>query len=248
MIDTTGPGALARGRAAFAARFGAAGEVAARAPGRVNLIGEHVDYNDGFVLPAAIDRDVVVIARPVAGSAMRVLAADLGEEATFDVARTRADEVPAWARYLAGVAGALREAGVSLTGAELAVAGDVPRGAGLASSAALEVATATALLALTRTTLAPSDVIDLCRRAEHQWVGVQCGLMDQYASVHGRADHALLLDCRAGVHRAVALPGRLRLVAIDAGIDRKLAGSAYNQRVRECAEAAAALGVASLRD
>jgi galactokinase len=249
MKRRSGAPAHERARAAFENAFGGPPDFVARAPGRINLIGEHVDYNDGLVLPAAIDRDVVVCGRAGgAGRRLHVVAHDRGETGTVELTDTRSLAIPPWLRYFAGAAGALAERHIALPSADLAVAGDVPPGAGLSSSAALEVATITLLLALADRALDPLAIASAARHAESAWTGVQCGIMDPYIAAHGRAGHALLLDCREQSHTHVPIPEHLRIVAVDSGTERTLAASAYNARVAECAAAARALGATSLRD
>jgi len=241
------PTAAERAVAAFRAGFGREPTLRARAPGRVNLIGEHVDYSDGFVLPLAIDRAVVVAAAPGATSALRAHVADLAERDSFDAAAPF-QAAAGWRDYVRGVAAVLREAGIAVPPADLAIAGDVPRGGGLSSSAALEVAVARALLALAGASLDPLELARLCRRAEVEKVGVACGIMDQCASILGREGFAILLDCRSLAVRPIPMPAEAVLVVSDSGTRRSLQSSAFNQRFRECAEASALLGVAALRD
>lgn len=231
----------------FRRAFGTEPHVLGLAPGRVNLIGEHVDYNGGIVLPAAIDRHVAVAARWRKAIRMRVLAVDRAADDEF-----RIDTAPArgegWARYVRGVTTLLVRAGYPIPGADIAFAGDVPVGSGLASSAALVVATAKALLALAEVDVEPATLAEICRRAEAEWVGVRCGIMDPFAVLHGRAGHAVLLDCRSLEHHHLRLPAGVRLVATDSGMQRALRDSAYNQRRTECRLAAIKLGVTDLRD
>ena len=234
-------------RRAFADRFGAPPEIVVRAPGRVNLIGEHTDYNDGFVLPMAIDRAVVVALRPRADRRVRVVALDVGGETTFDLDALDHGG-PGWAEYLKGSAWALAESGGELHGWEGVVTGDVPRGAGLSSSAALELATLRAFAAVAD---APWDAAAMARigqRAENAWVGVNCGIMDQMVSAAGEAGHAVLIDCRTLDTQAVPLPDGTVAVVLDTGTRRGLVDSAYNERRAACEEAAEALGVTALRD
>ncbi len=236
-----------RAAEAFEWAYGQPPAVLARAPGRVNLIGEHVDYNDGFVLPLAIDLDVAVAASPRSDRRVRVLAVDLGEDAAFHLDHP-AERRPLWTSYVQGVSAMLERVGVRLPGADLAISGDVPRGAGLSSSAALEVATARALLGAANRTLTDLEIVDLCHRAECEWVGVSCGVMDQFASVFGETGHAIFLDCRTLECMPVPMQDDVMLVAADSGVARDLHASAYNERVAECAEAARLLGVRRLRD
>jgi galactokinase len=206
------PGAQERALLAFRNGLQAVPAVVARAPGRVNLIGEHVDYNDGFVLPAAIDRDVVVVGSPRMDASIRVMAVDTGEEDSFTPLE-RFPRAAGWISYVRGVARLLVEMGVRLPGADLAIAGDVPIGAGLSSSAALEVSVASALLALAQRTLPQLQLVELCHQAESEFAGVQCGIMDQLISVCGAADQAVFLDCRSLEFAHLPIPAHLRLVA-----------------------------------
>lgn len=243
------PPAFDRAAEAFRDAFGATPEFGARAPGRVNLIGEHVDYNDGFVLPMAVDRDVVVLASPRRDRRFRVVAADLDGEESFHLDEvSRPGRWPHWVSYVLGVAKVLDHASVRLPGADIALAGDVPQGAGLSSSAALEVATARTLLSVVGAVLPDIEIVEICHQAESQWAGVSCGVMDQFTSVYGRPGHAIFLDCRSLDCIGIPVPDDAVLIAADSGIRRGLAGSAYNDRVNECDEAAYRLGVRKLRD
>jgi galactokinase len=223
-------------------------EVTAFAPGRVNLIGEHTDYNDGLSLPFAISEGATVRARPLRGDRLiRVVAVDLDEEDEFSL--DGVEGADGWRAFVRGAAGELLRYGVSLVGASLEVSGTVPRGAGLSSSAALEVALVLALLAVSDAP-APDrmEVARLCSRVENDWVGAQTGLLDQIASLYGEPEQALCIDFRSLSVRPVALSlGELRLVTLDSGEEHTLAGSGYNQRRSECASACARLGVESLR-
>ena len=240
-------GAAERAVTAFRAGLGRPPALLARAPGRVNLIGEHVDYSDGFVLPAAIDREVAVAASPGSAGQLTARAVDLAQEDRFDPSEPFAHR-PGWSGYVRGVVAVLGEAGYPVGPANLAIAGDVPRGAGLSSSAALEVAVARALLALAGRALPDLELARLCRRAEVEKVGVACGIMDQCAAILGRAGHAVLLDCRSLDYQRIPVPPGVALVVCDSGTRRNLQDSAFNQRFRECREASERLGVASLRD
>jgi len=221
--------------AAFTKRFGAAPCIIASAPGRVNLIGEHVDYNDGLVLPAAIDRTTAVAAGP-REDGLLVLVTDAGQEGSFHAARLYPSERRAWTDYITGVAYLLQERGMPACGANLLVASNVPRGAGLSSSAALELAAAFALMALFGTSIPPVDTALLCQRAEHEFAGVKCGIMDQFVSCLGRVGHALLLDCRTLAYEHVPLPAGADLLVCDSGVRRALGSSEYNRRREECAQ------------
>ena len=236
-----------RAAESFETTWGRPPQVVARAPGRANLIGEHVDYQDGFVLPIAIDRDVVVAASPVVGRQVRVLADDLGETAAFSL-DAPGEERPLWTAYARGVATTIENVGIELPGADLVIAGDVPRGAGLSSSAAVEVALARAFLALARTILPDMEVVELCHRAEREFTHVQCGIMDQFASVYGKFGQALFLDCRSLDCWPVAVPDDVAVVIADSGTRRELRDSEYNDRVQQCEDAARLLHVRKLRD
>lgn len=231
-------------RRVFAATFGpaAAPPAIALSPARVNLIGEHVDHQDGWVFPLAIDRHVAVAFAPRADGTLRAHAAAPGEtrEARLgDLAPPPPDASGRgdWFAYVAGTAWALREAGLPIAGADLAIAGNAPQGSGLASSAALEMAVARALCAAADLPWDPVAMACLCRRAENRYVGVACGVMDQYASACGRAGAALLLDCRSLECTPVPLPEETAIVIMDTAVPRRLAGSAYNERRAACAEA-----------
>ncbi len=242
-MSTGGPRAI---EAAFEARFSEAPTAVVRAPGRVNLIGEHTDYNDGFVLPMAIDRDIRIALRPRVDDTVRVYAVDIEQEASFSLgALERAD---GWQEYLKGVAWALAEDGVTLSGFDGVLAGDVPRGAGLSSSAALELAACRAFQASSGFPWQPTAMARLCQRAENGWVGVNSGIMDPLISALGREGHALLLDCRTLEGEAVPLPAGHVVVVLDTGTRRGLVGSAYNERRAQCEEAALHFGVPALRD
>lgn len=223
-----------------------------RAPGRVNLIGEHTDYNLGFVLPAAIDREIRMAVVPTEDRRVELTRLDTGERAGFDLGAERPRN-GTWLDYIAGVAGALAEAGHALTGLRGVISSDLPENAGLSSSAAIELAAAWALLGDQAGGVDRLDLARICQRAENGYVGVLSGLMDQFASSCGVADHALLLDCRSFDWRPVALPADLRLVVLHSGSSRKLDGSAYNERRAQCEAAVAGLakvdpGIRSLRD
>ncbi len=219
-------------------------EITARAPGRVNLIGEHTDYNDGFVFPAAIDREVVVAARRRDDRMVRLYSENFAEESTFDLdafARVPAEKgAPTWSNYVRGIVRILLDAGHPLHGFEAAIGGNVPEGAGLSSSAAFEVSLLTALNALFGLGLPAKEIALLAQRAENQFVGVACGIMDQFISALGRRDHALLIDCRSLETRAVPLQLEARGVAIailDSGVRRGLVDSKFNARRGECEDA-----------
>jgi galactokinase len=217
-------------------------------PGRVNLIGEHTDYNQGLALPFAIAEGVTVRARGLTDRRVEALAVDLDERDTFTL--DAVDPARGWRAFVRGAFAELERSGVPVVGADLDISGTVPRGAGLSSSAALEVALVLALLALAGA--GEPDRIELarlCSRIENDWVGAQTGLLDQIASLFGERDHALLIDFRSLKVRPVVLSlGDFELVTLDSGEKHTHAGSGYNERRAECAEACGLLGVESLRE
>ena len=237
--------------AVFQSTFGAAPALVAQAPGRVNLIGEHTDYNDGFVLPCAIDFHTLVAARGRTDRQVRVLAADLGDELdqfALDEPIEPRPDLP-WANYVRGVVQQLCAAGWPLQGADLAISGNVPRGAGLSSSAALEVAVAQAFKQLCDLrALTATDMAVIAQRAENDFVGCRCGIMDQLVSARGRAGHALLIDCRSLDVQPVPLPAGLAVMIVHSNVRRGLVDSEYNLRRSQCEAAARHFGVAALRD
>ena len=231
---------------AFEECFGEAPTYVVRAPGRVNLIGEHTDYNDGFVLPMAINRAIWIALRAREDNRVRI--ASLDYETTTAFALDALEKGEGWAEYLKGVAWALQEAGHELRGWEGVLTGDVPRAAGLSSSAALEMAAARAFAAVSEITWEPAPMAKLGQRAENQWVGVNCGIMDQMISAAGEADHALLIDCRSLETEAAPLPPETVVVVLDTATRRGLVDSAYNERRSQCEAAARFFGVPALRD
>jgi len=221
-----------------------------RAPGRVNLIGEHTDYNDGFVLPCAIDYQTLVAIRPRGDARVRVVASDFGDaQDQFELGAALPHHPDlAWANYVRGVLHTLWGRGLPLRGADIAIAGDVPQGAGLSSSASLEVALIEAFNRSQPLGLDPSTVALIAQQAENEFVGCQCGIMDQLISARGRAGHALLIDCRTLDARPVPLPADLAVMIIHSRVARGLVESAYNERRAQCTAAAAHFGVPALRD
>jgi len=208
-----------------------------RAPGRVNLIGEHTDYNDGYVLPTPIDRHVYVAAQPRTDDRFRVYAADFQQRKEFTVDGTRLDPDRLWSNYVQGVVEALREEGHSLKGADMAVTGDVPLGAGLSSSAALLIATLRALQGMNELELDPVEAAYLGRRAENEFVGVQCGIMDHFVACLGEPGRALFIDCRTNEHRPIDMQPTHSVVIVNTMVQRELMDSEYNERRAECMEA-----------
>jgi galactokinase len=235
----------------FERHFGTPPAIVARAPGRVNLIGDHTDYNDGFVLPMAIDRAVWIALRPRGDQRVTVHSLDFDEARTFDLADVvdLVERGSGWLEYVRGVAWALGDAGHVLTrGWDGVTAGDVPVGAGLSSSAALELATARAFAAVGDLRWEPTAMALLAQRAENAWVGVNCGIMDQLISAAGATGRALLIDCRSLETRLVPLPDEVAVVVLDTATRRGLVDSAYNERRAQCEKAAAFFGVRALRD
>ena len=239
---------------AFADRFGRSPRWIVRAPGRVNLIGEHTDYNDGFVLPVAIDRAVWIALAPRDDGRVVVDSLDFDERAEFSLDTLLAEDGSlcnqgsGWIEYLKGTTWSLQSAGHVLTGWEGVLAGDVPLGAGLSSSAALEVATARAFASVGGIDWDSVEMAKLGQQAENRWVGVNCGIMDQLISAAGRRDHALLIDCRSLETRPVPFPPGVAVVILDTGTRRGLVDSAYNERRAQCETAADFFGVKALRD
>lgn len=237
--------------ALFENSFGAAPTLIARAPGRVNLIGEHTDYNDGFVLPCAISKQTMVAVRPRDDGIVNIVAGDLyGATTSFALdAPIRPDASAPWSNYVRGMASLLQAEGLHLPGADMAILGDMPQGAGLSSSAALENASGLAFVALAgqpdfdRTRLA-----QLGQRTEHEFAGCKCGIMDQLVSARAEAGSALLIDCRSLETQAVAIPDDVAILIVHSGISRGLVDGEYNARRAQCEAAAMHYGVSALRD
>lgn len=250
-------GRIERVLAALRTQFGRDAEGVAEAPGRVNLIGEHVDYNDGLVLPFAIDRSVLAAWARRDDDAVWAYSLDFNEHSRFNLSNVTAAAPGAWANYVRGVSDALVRAGHAPGGLDLAIAGDVPLGAGLSSSAAVEVALAGAFRAAYDLQIDDIALAKLAQRAENEFVGVQSGIMDQFASALSQPEAALLIDCRTLEYRAVPLQlaaAGLTVVIANSAVQRELVKSAYNERRAECVEAVALLrarlgrDVRSLRD
>jgi len=236
---------------AFTTAFAATPQHLVQAPGRVNLIGEHTDYNDGFVLPCAINFGTYIAASKRADGNIRVVAADYGAEVdTFNLTEPilpLADG--AWPNYVRGVVKYLLEQGLPLQGADLALAGNVPQGAGLSSSASLEVAVTQAFKTLQGfQDLTPTDMALIAQRAENRFVGCNCGIMDQLVSARGEAGSALLIDCRTLATQAVPMPADVAVMIVHSRVRRGLVGSEYNTRRLQCEAAAKHYGVKALRD
>ena len=221
------------------------------APGRVNLIGEHTDYNDGFALPFSLPRRTTVVATTAAGPLWTVRSSSEDAPVVFGAADLEPGRVDGWAGYVAGVVWVLRESGVDVPFADLAVTSDVPVGAGLSSSAALECATLAALVDLAGGDLPRFRWPELARRAENAYVGVPCGILDQSAAVHCRPGHALFLDCRSGATQDVPFDPEqagLAMLVIDTRAPHRHAGGGYANRRATCERAARSLGLPALRD
>ena len=238
--------------ASFKSRFAAAACVY-RAPGRVNLIGEHTDYNDGFVLPAAIGFSCWVAIAPREDRKLILYSENFDETRDADLDALGPHGSHHWSDYPLGVAWAAQDAGYRLRGANLYIAGDVPLGAGLSSSAAIEVSTGFALLSASDHKIDRTKLALLAQRAENEYVGMRCGIMDQFVSCQGRAGHALMLDCRSLEYQLVKIPARVRLVICNTMVKHRLQAGEYNVRRKECEEAvcklsAALPGIRSLRD
>jgi galactokinase len=220
--------------AAFQDRYGTRPRVF-RAPGRVNLIGEHTDYNDGFVLPMAIDRETVVAAAPRPDRRLRIWSLNLDDSQELDLNRLGPGCRGHWIDYVEGIAAALAGRGLTLCGADLALNSDVGIGRGLSSSAALEMALGTALAAISGNSIDKLALALAGQTAEHRHVGIQCGIMDQFTSVHALKEHAILLDCRSLQAKQIPLPLDNHLVVIcDSRVKHSLASSEYNQRRQDC--------------
>jgi galactokinase len=219
----------------FKVRFGTAASIY-RAPGRVNLIGEHTDYNDGFVLPAAIDFYCWAAVAPRRDRKLVIHSENFNETVEAGLDSLSPLEKKHWANYPLGVAWALAQAGKRLTGANLYISGEVPLGAGLSSSAAVEVAIGFALLNQSGLAVERAELARLCQKAENEFVGAHVGIMDQFVSCFGRASHALLLDCRSLQYEFVKLPPDLQLVICNTMVRHELASGEYNARRAECEE------------
>ncbi len=230
----------------FESHFNAKPQWVVRAPGRVNLIGEHTDYNDGYVLPMAIDQAIWIALRPREDRQVHIHSLDLGQDSVFKLDRLEKGE--GWAEYLKGVAWALQGAGYSLRGWDGIITGDVLRGAGLSSSAAVELATARAFACVSDFAWDAKLMARLSQKAENQWVGVNCGIMDQMASAASQAGHALFMDCRTLDIQHAPLPQGVAVAVLDTSTRRGLVGSAYNERRAQCEAGARFFNVKALRD
>ena len=234
--------------ASFRARFQSEPELWTRAPGRVDLMGSHTDYNLGFVLTLPVDRDTWVAARRTPGNTVRMYSMNLDTEDEFRLDSIGASLDSKWCNYVRGVAATLQGEGLALTGCDAVIHSTVPLESGLSSSAALECAVATMFEALGGWRLAAERKASLCQRAENEFVGVKCGILDQYSSCMGRRGCALLLDCRDLSTRAVRIAGGISVIVCNTQSPRRLSVGEYANRRYQCEQAAAALGVTALRD
>lgn len=224
-----------------------------RAPGRVNLIGEHTDYNDGFVMPAAIEFYTWVAASKRNGRILRVHSEQFGETIDLSLDALAGPPRKHWSDFIRGVAAVMQAMGHTLSGANLVIYGQVPLGAGLSSSASLEVSTALALKSVSNFELPPLELVKICQRAEHEYAGTRCGIMDQFIATFGRSGHALMLDCRSLDYNFLPIPPDVRLVICNTMVKHELAAGEYNHRRADCEAGVRTLGqhlpnVLALRD
>ncbi len=227
--------------------------ILARAPGRVTLIGSHTDYNGGLVMPVTVDRDVTVLGRRRRDDRVRLHSLRFAETVEFSLDDIKRSSSPFWLNYPKGVAQVLQVSGVSLYGLDGIIGSDLPPGGGMGSSAALEVATALTFLAASDFNLVPRDLAILCRKAENDFVGVKCGIMDQFSSIYGRKGRCLFLDCLSLDYERIVFPDGFKIVVCDTGARHRLSASSYNRRRRECEEGVKRLrkylpGIEFLRD
>jgi galactokinase len=223
--------------------------LSARAPGRVELLGNHTDYNEGVVLAAAINHWVTVHGKPISGDRIVLRSTSAGQPVDMPLTGFQAlGEATSWANYPLGVVSCLQQEKYPVQGFDMSVDSDLPTGAGLSSSAALEVATACLLMKLFALEIEPLHLAKLCRRAENEFVGVQCGLLDQVSSIFGKRGQAVYLDCRSEVVENIPLPEKTSLLVFHCGVAHQLTGGEYNERREQCFAAARALGVKALRD
>ncbi len=220
----------------FRSRFGQTPRIF-RAPGRVNLIGEHTDYNEGFVMPAAVEFSAYVGACANPQGHLVIQSKEFPGQFEFEIDRLPERRTGEWCDYVLGVARVLQQQGVKLVGANLLLHGEVPIGSGLSSSAALEVASALAFLGISNADLPRPEIAKLCRKAENEFIGARVGIMDQFVSCTGKVGHALLLDCRSLEYKFAPIPDGIELVVCNTKVKHDLATGAYNKRREECEEA-----------
>jgi galactokinase len=238
--------------ARFREMFGTSARIF-RAPGRVNVIGEHTDYNDGFVMPAALKLYTWVAAARRGDRFLEAYSAHFDEKISLSLDELAGPPRRHWSDFVRGVAAVLQNAGYKLAGANLVIHGEVPLGAGLSSSASLEVATALALGSVSGIDVPRLELVKLCQKAEHEFVGTRCGIMDQFVAVYGETGHGLMLDCRSLEYQLLALPHDFRLVVCNSMVRHELASGEYNRRRTDCEEGVKLLqphlpGVRALRD
>lgn len=232
----------------FEKHYGYSAELLIQAPGRVNLIGEHTDYNDGFVLPCAIDYSTIVASKKRSDYLVNIIAIDFNGKDHFQLDQPIVQSEHGWANYVRGVFKYVQETHPNFTGVDLIIHGNVPLGAGLSSSAALEVSIATTIKTLYNLPIDPKDLAKVCQKAENKFVGMNCGIMDQFISTLGEQDHALLVDCRSLETKSISMPKNLSVVIINSNVKHGLVDSEYNLRRQQCEEAASILNVSKLRD
>ena len=220
----------------FGERFGGASSVYC-APGRVNLIGEHTDYNEGYVMPLAIDLSCWIAIGPREDRIVSIYSENLDDSVEIDPAVAKLNPSRSWSDYPVGVAAILQQTGYSLSGANLYIRSEVPLGAGLSSSAAIEVATGYALMRMSGYDIESVPLAQLCQRAENEFVGARCGIMDQFTACHGQLGKALFLDCRSLEYRALVVPDNVALIVCNTKVKHTIAGGEYNRRRAECEEA-----------
>lgn len=223
-------------------------EVSAYAPGRVELLGNHTDYNEGYVLSAAIDKGITMRGGPTEGSRISIKDETFNVSLETTIPKFRRSETEMWTNYPLGVVHSLIRDGYEIDGFWAAFSSTLPQGAGLSSSAALEVATATLLKKIFNLQIAPMRLAKLCRRAENDFVGVNCGLLDQVSSTFGRKNHAIFLDCRQETVQTIPFPDDVELMITHSGVKHALVGGEYNERRAQCFQAAESLGAGALRD
>lgn len=234
---------------AFEANFDQSPQLIISAPGRVNLIGEHTDYNDGFVLPCAIDRETIVAISPTQGEQVDVIACDYDQHDRFDINGAFEHQSDEWKNHVRGVVASFKARGFIIAGAKIAIGGNIPQGAGLSSSASVSIALGKAISTISQfNDVDETQLALIAQQSENDFVGCACGIMDQLASARSVADHAMLLDCRSLEYEPVAIPQELGLLIIHSGIKRGLVDSAYNDRREQCEKAARYFGVSALRD
>ncbi len=240
--------AKSRAKKAYIAEYGTEPEHLVRAPGRVNIIGEHTDYNDGFVLPCAIDRDTVVAIGALNTDNIEAISCDFDASDHFNIEQDIIPSEKEWANYVRGVAKHLGLEGFPIVPSRMSIAGDVPLGSGLSSSASLEIAVGKALIQQAGQSIDPSQLALIAQKAENQFVGCACGIMDQLISARGQKDHALLIDCRSLECTPISIPDEAALIIVNSGVTHSHAGGEYNDRREQCEAAAQHYGVNALRD